>query len=299
VLECVVNVSEGRDHAVLDALAAVCGDALLDRHVDPDHHRAVFTLASPEPGGTEAAARRLTTLAARDLDLREHAGVHPRLGMIDVVPFVALPPTPPDVAVAAAHAFAAWLARTHGVPVFLYDDADPERRSLPVTRRDAFTRRAPDHGPTTPHPALGATAVGARPPLVAINLELDRDALALARAVATAVRERDGGLPGVRALGLALPSRSHSQVSLNVVDLDVAELETVCTAVREHVERAGAHVARVELVGLVPAAALARASESFRAWSGLSEEQTIEARVARAGAGASAATPAAAPEPPA
>ncbi len=294
-----MNVAEGRDHAVLDALAAVCGTALLDRHVDPDHHRAVFTLGSPDPGGTEAAARRLATLAARDLDRRVHDGVHPRLGMIDVVPFVALPPTPPDVAVAAARAFGAWLARTAAVPVFLYDDADGSHRSLPATRRDAFTTRAPDYGPDAPHPALGATAVGARPPLVAINVELDRDDLQLARSVATAVRERDGGLPGVRALGLRLGSRGHAQVSINVVDLDVIDLGTVCAAVREHLARGGAHVDRIELVGLVPAAVLARAGDGFRDWSGISEEQTIEARVARAAAGASAATPAAGPETPA
>jgi glutamate formiminotransferase len=290
VLECVVNVSEGRDLAVLDALAAVCGRALLDRHVDADHHRSVFTLGSPDPGGTEAAVRRLVTLAVRDLDLRRHEGVHPRFGVVDVVPFVALDPTPADVAVAAARAFAAWLARTHGVPVFLYDAADPQERSLPDTRRDAFTTRAPDHGPRAPDPARGATAVGARPPLVAINFDLDRDDLDLARAVASAVRERDGGLAGVRALGLRLPSRAIAQVSLNVVDLASTDLGRVCAAVRAQVEQRGARVAGVELVGLVPAFVLERAGAALD-WSGGSRGQSIEARVARAAGAASGATP--------
>jgi len=297
VLECVVNVSEGRDHAVLDALAAVCGAALLDRHVDPDHHRSVFTIASPEPGATEAAVRRLSSLAAQHLDQRTHAGVHPRLGMIDVVPFVALAPATPDTAVAAARAYAVWLARTHALPVFLYDDADPDHRTLPSLRREAFTTRRPDQGPGEPHPALGATAVGARAPLVAINLELDRDDLALARTVAGLVRERDGGLPGVRSLGITLASRGTAQVSLNLVELDTTGVEEACGAVRVAVEQRGAHVARVELVGLLPASALARCSERFREWSGLSEAQTIEARVARAAGGGAGDVPGPAADP--
>lgn len=292
MLACVVNMSEGRRGHVLDALAAACGPALLDLHVDPDHHRSVFTLAAADAGGTEAAVRRLATVAAEDLSLDGHDGVHPRLGAIDVVPFVALAPTPPDIAVAAARAFARWLGATLHVPAFLYGAADPEGRTLPEVRRDAFTQRAPDAGPREPHPRLGATAVGARPPLVALNVELDRDDLALAQLVARAVRERDGGLPGVRALGLRLESRGHAQVSLNLVDLDATGLEPAATAVRHQLEAAGARVGRVELVGLLPAAALAACSAKFLEWSGLSADQTIEARAARAAGGAGAATPA-------
>jgi glutamate formiminotransferase len=272
------------------ALEEAAGTALLDRHADPDHHRAVYTLATPEPAGTEAAARRLTEAVAARVSLEHHEGEHPRLGAVDVVPFVALAPTRAEVAVAAARRFATWIASALGVPAFLYDDADPAGRSLPSVRRDAFTERPPDAGPATPHPRLGATAVGARPPLAAVNVELDRDDLALARAVARAVRERDGGLPGVRALGLRLGSRGRSQVSMNLVDLDRTGLEAGCTAVRDRIEGAGAAVARVELVGLVPAAALHACSPAFLDWAGLSEDQTIEARAGRAGAGASGAT---------
>jgi glutamate formiminotransferase len=248
---------------------------------------------------TQLAARQLARAAADLLSLAHHEGVHPRLGVIDVVPFVALAQTPTADAVDAAEAFARWIADELGVPAFLYDDADPEHRTLPSVRRDAFGPRAPDFGPTAPHPRLGATAVGARRPLVAVNIELEDHDLVLARDVARQVRERDGGLPGVRALGLALPSVGRAQVSMNLVELDTTSLEQALSSVRERVEGAGGRVARVELVGLVPAAALEGASDGFLAWSGISTDQSIEARVAAAttgvrasgGAGGGAPTP--------
>jgi glutamate formiminotransferase len=279
VLECVVNVSEGRRAAVVHRLAAASGAALLDVHTDPDHHRSVFTIAAADPLVTQLGVRSLTRAAAELLALPEHEGVHPRLGVVDVVPFVALGATPTADAVDAARSYATWIAEELGVPAFFYDDADPEHRTLPSVRRDAFTARAPDVGPDAPHPRLGATAVGARRLLVAVNVELEGDDLALARRVAHLVRERDGGLPGVRALGLALPSVGRVQVSLNLVDLDATGLEPALSAVRDAVEAAGGRVARVELVGLVPAAALDGASDAFLAWSGIGPDQTIEARV--------------------
>ncbi len=294
-----MNVSEGRRGDVLDRLAGATGPALLDLHRDPDHHRAVFTIASAAGGETEAAVRRLATAAAAHLSLDDHDGVHPRLGVIDVVPFVALRPSRPDEAVAAARDFARWLASALEVPAFFYDRADPEHRSLPSLRREAFSTREPDAGPSTPHPTLGATAVGARNPLVAINVELDRDDVALARTIARGVRERDGGLRGVRALGLRLGSRGHAQVSMNLVDLDATGLEAACLAVRDRVEGHGAQVDRVELVGLVPAAALETCSAAFLEWSGISASDSIEARVALAASGAAAATPDAGPALPA
>jgi glutamate formiminotransferase len=280
VLECVVNVSEGRRADVVELLASACGAGLLDVHTDPDHHRSVFTIAAADPLVTQLGARNLTRAAAELLSLPEHEGVHPRLGVVDVVPFVALGSTPTTDAVDAAVSYARWIADELGVPAFLYDDADAEHRTLPSVRRDAFTDRAPDFGPADAHPRLGATAVGARRVLVAVNVELEGDDLALARRVAQQVRERDGGLPGVRALGLALPSTRRTQVSLNLVDLDATGLEPALVAVRDAVHAAGGRVARVELVGLVPAAALDGASDAFLAWSGIGREQTIEARVA-------------------
>ena len=164
--------------------------------------------------------------------------------------------------------------------MFLYGDADPERRTLPDARRDAFTRRAPDLGPSAPHPTLGAIAVGARPVLVAVNCELDRRDLALARSIAHTIRERDGGLPGVRALGLMLTSRGHAQVSMNLVALERTGLQQACETVRDLAGRVNGEVARVELVGLVPAAELARCDREFLEWSAIGPDQTIEARLA-------------------
>jgi glutamate formiminotransferase / 5-formyltetrahydrofolate cyclo-ligase len=279
VLECVVNVAEGRDAAVLSRLATACGDALLDLHADADHHRSVFTLAGPGPRDAAWAAAGLARAALTELDLAGHDGVHPRLGLVDVVPFVALG-EPPRVAIDAAREFAARLAAERAVPVFFYGAADPAGRDLPSVRRHAFTRRAPDLGPAQPHPRWGATAVGARPPLVAVNCWLDRDDLDLARSIATTVRERDGGLTGVRALGFRLPSSGQVQVSMNVTDLAATSVEAACTAVAAAGAAAGAEVTRVEWVGLIPADAIERCSPAFRAWSGLDPARSIEGRLA-------------------
>lgn len=277
MLECVPNVSEGRDPAVLDALAAACGPALLDRHVDRDHHRSVFTLAGDE---TTAAVRALAVAVSQRVDLTGHAGAHPRLGALDVVPFVALTGSTRVNAVDAARAFAAWAADALALPAFLYDAADPTRRTLPDVRREAFRTRAPDAGPSRPHPTLGAVAVGARDPLVALNCELARDDLTLARSIATRVRERDGGLPGVRALGLHLDSVGRAQVSMNLVALERTSLQVAWRTVDALARDAGTFVERVELVGLVPAAELARCDDDFLVWSGLGPDDTIEGRLA-------------------
>jgi glutamate formiminotransferase len=286
VLECVVNVSEGRDREVLDALARAAGSVTLDVHADADHHRAVFTLGG-DANAVEAAARRLAREAVTRIDLREHTGVHPRLGAVDVVPFVALGATPGASAIDAALAYARWSADELGVPAFLYGEADPRHCSLPDVRRDAFVRRAPDFDAATPRAGAGASAVGARPPLIAVNCELDRNDVSLARAIARDVRERDGGLPGVRALGLSLASRGRAQVSMNLVALERTGLEDACVAVRRRAEDAGATVERVELVGLLPASELERTSSEFLAWSGISPSSTIEARLDDVGAAAS------------
>jgi glutamate formiminotransferase / 5-formyltetrahydrofolate cyclo-ligase len=282
VLECVINVSEGQRAEVLAGLAAACGDALLDVHTDGDHHRSVFTLAAADGLGIVDAALALARAVAAAVDISVHRGVHPRLGALDVVPFVALEPAPASAAAAAAQSFAEAVARELALPVFLYDGADPEGRTLPSVRREAFVTRAPDRGPPEPHPRLGAVCVGARLPLVAINCNLPGDDLALAAAVARTVRERDGGLPGVRALAFPLPSQGQVQVSMNLVDLAATGLEAAITAVASETRRRGSEVAAVELVGLVPAAELDRCSPEFLSWAGLGPEHTVEARL-RAG----------------
>jgi glutamate formiminotransferase len=279
MLECVPNVSEGRDGAIVAALAEECGPSLLDVHTDRDHNRSVFTLAGPGFRDAETAVAALARAVAARLDLTHHEGVHPRIGMLDVVPFCALDEDH-EVAAAAAIAFAEWAAEDLALPSFLYDDADPLRRSLPELRAEAFTKRRPDVGPLAPHPTLGAVAVGARPPLVALNCWLDTPDVAVARRIAGKVRERDGGLAGVRALGLALESEDVVQVSMNLVDLPVTGIEAAVSEVRRLAERDHWEITRVEVVGLVPAAELARCTDEFRAWAHLRDEITIEARLA-------------------
>jgi glutamate formiminotransferase len=294
VLECVVNISEGRRAPVVAAVAAACGPSLLDVHTDPDHHRSVFTLAGPAGQVTDAALA-LARTALELIDLSVHAGVHPRLGAVDVVPFVPLGDPGANGLAAAGDVARAWARRASeelGVPTFLYGAADPRGRSLPDVRRRAFEGSGPDFGPPEPHPTAGAIAVGARPILVALNCELeaghagggdaDLDAdLTVARAVARAVRERDGGLPGVRALGFALASKGRAQVSMNLVDLQATGVEAACEAVRRAADGHRRSVTAVELVGLLPAAELERCSGGFLAWSGLSPDLTIEARLER------------------
>jgi glutamate formiminotransferase len=277
VLECVVNVSEGRRQEVLDELAAACGRALLDVHSDPDHHRSVFTLAGPE---VEDAASALARVALERIDITTHRGVHPRMGAVDVVPFVSLAGGGRGLAAETAQRWARRLAADVGVPAFLYGEADPAGRSLPETRRAAFVSRPPDFGPPVPHPRFGAVAVGARPVLVAVNCEIEGMAVEDAARVAAAVRERDGGLPGVRALAFPLASRDRVQVSMNLFDLEKTGIEAACQEVRR---LSGGRVVAVELVGLAPAGELDRLSPEFLAWSGIDLTASIEARLTAAG----------------
>jgi glutamate formiminotransferase len=261
VLECVLNVSEGRDRSVLDALARAAGHDLLDLHSDPHHHRSVLTLAGVE------APRRVTRIAVDRIDLRDHDGVHPRIGAVDVVPFVPLNGSSLTDAVTTRDAFAEWAATELGVPCFHYG---PER-TLPEVRRRAFVDLRPDVGPDAPHPTAGACAVGARPMLVAYNLWLEAADLDLARRVAAAVRG-----PSIRALGLAVGD--GVQVSLNLVSPDLVGPGAAWDLVA-----ALAPIARAELVGLVPRAVLDR--EPAARWErlDLDPERTIEARLAARG----------------
>lgn len=261
MIECVVNISEGRDPDVLAALDAAAGSALLDRHTDPDHHRSVFTLAGVE------AVRSLAREAVARLDLRSHDGVHPRIGVVDVVPFVSLGESSATEALAARDDYAAWSARELGVPCFYYG---PER-TLPDVRRGAFATLAPDTGGPDPHPTAGASAVGQRGLLVAYNLWLAEPDLALARRIASSVRS-----PSVRALGLAVGDAV--QVSMNLIAPDHVGPAQVFDQVA-----ALAPVDRAELVGLVPRAVLDAVPVDRWAELDLDAERTIEARLESAG----------------
>jgi glutamate formiminotransferase / 5-formyltetrahydrofolate cyclo-ligase len=268
VLECVINISEGRDLERVARIAATAGPALLDRHSDAHHHRSVLTIVG------EDGARAVTTAAVQELDLADHDGVHPRLGVVDVVPFVALAGTTTAAAVAARDAFARWLADVHAVPCFLYGD----ERTLPEVRRTAFRSLRPDAGPPSPHPTAGASAVGARPPLVAFNVWVDGTDLALARRLAKEVRE-----PGIRALGLQVGARL--QVSMNLVDPFVLGPAAAFDAVAEAASRAGVQVTGAELVGLVPDAVLQAVPRARWAELDLADDRTIEARLDARGLG--------------
>src|SRR5262249_25815611 len=258
----------------LRAIAVTTGPALIDVHADADHNRAVFTLASPDAATVVDATRALADAVASSISVVSHEGVHPFMGALDVVPFVWLGTDAAERSrsVAAARDFGAWWAEAHAVPVFLYDEADPSGRDLPQARRAAFATRTPDFGPAAPHPTLGATAVGARRPLVAINLWLATPDVAVARRIARSAPQRDGGLAGVRALGLAMRSANQAQVSMNLFDLGRTGAEAACDAVRELGRREQTEVARVELVGLVPRREAERWSPAFRAWSGLDDD---------------------------
>jgi len=263
VLECVVNISEGRRPEVLAELADAAKPDLLDVHTDPDHHRSVFTVVG------EAAPRRRAATAVAALDLRRHDGVHPRIGVVDVVPFVPLAGATFDDAVQARDDFGRWAAAELGVPSFRYG---PER-SLPEVRRHAFTALVPDFGGSTPHRTAGAMAIGARSVLVAYNVWVTGSDLSATRRMAAAVRE-----PRLRTLGLDVGGRM--QVSMNLVaphDLGPAEaFDVVAKAARAQ----GAQVDGAELVGLIPAEVLHAIAPERWSELDLGAERTIEARVA-------------------
>jgi glutamate formiminotransferase len=285
VLECAVNVSEGRDKGLLRLLADSCRGALADLHSDADHNRSVFTLVGP-PREVEQAAHRLARAAVGSLDLRRHSGVHPRFGVLDVVPWVGLEGWPlRDAAEGSAMAraaerarrsFASWAAAELGLPVFLYG---PER-SLPELRRRAWKDLVPDLGPSAPHPTAGSVAVGLRPLLVAYNLWMRVDVTeAVAKSLAAGLRS-----PDVRALALRVGGRY--QVSCNLI----APFATGPASVYDRVARL-APVERAEVVGLVPQGVLASVPEDRWPELGLSEGLTIESRLSRRGVAAWALEP--------
>jgi glutamate formiminotransferase len=271
VLECVVNISEGRDHAVLDKLREAAGACLLDVHEDIDHHRSVFTLAGPA-GDVERDVRRLASAAIDLVDLGQHHGVHPRIGALDVVPWASLTGWPVrdgpfEEALAARDRFAVWAGQTLKLPCFVYG---PER-TLPELRSRAWSDLSPSTGPDRPHHSAGAVACGARPILVAYNLWLVEPDLSLAHRVASALRG-----PRLRTLGLAVGEQV--QVSCNLISPWQMGPETVYDAVAGQ-----AKVARAELVGLIPFDVLHAIDARRWAQLGLDPGLTIEARLERAG----------------
>ena len=303
LLECVPNVSEGRDPAGVEAMArafASKGATLLDVESDPDHNRSVITVVGTRRQVVEGAVAGAREASAR-IDLRRHQGAHPRMGATDVVPFIPLAGAEMSDAVAAAVDAAERIATDLAIPTYLYGDAarKPDRHDLAKVREGQFEgireaiatdpARAPDFGPRAVHPSAGATAVGARFFLIAFNVDLDTEDLAVARRIAKEVRERDGGLPGVKALGFALPQRRWVQVSMNLVDYRKTSPVAAFDAVASRAEAAGVRIAGSELVGLIPQAACPPDFERRVRLLTFDPDQVIETRLARKrGAGTAA-----------
>lgn len=295
-VECIANVSEGRDEAAVREIVAaadgVPGAHVLGWEMDPDHNRSVVTLAGSPPVVGEAALA-LCEAAFSRIDLSAHDGVHPRVGAVDVLPFVPLAGSTMDDCVALARSVGKELGDRFEVPVFLYERAAsrPERVDLAAIRAGGLDGLAgrmaggdpwlPDFGPAALHPRAGAVVVGAREVLVAYNVELATDDLSIARAIARAVRASDGGLPGVKALGLATPSRGCVQVSMNLVDPGTTGIATVFERVRELAAERGVAVAGGELIGLVPRAIVDEAFGRTLARRGFDADRIIENRLER------------------
>jgi glutamate formiminotransferase len=268
LIECVPNVSEGRREESIASLAAVIeapGVRLLDRSSDVSHNRTVFTFAG-EAGAMQQAVLRLFDAALTAIDLRAHEGVHPRMGAVDVVPFVPIDAATMEDCVALARSTGAMVAERFQVPVFLYEEAaaTAARRSLADIRRGGVRGVAirmkqpawqPDFGPAVPHPTAGATAIGARPILIAYNVNLASNRLDVAKRIAASIRESGGGLSHVKAMGVHLES-GVVQVSMNLTDFRETSMTTVFDAVAAAAAADGVRVLESELIGLAPAAAL-------------------------------------------
>jgi glutamate formiminotransferase len=287
-VECVPNFSEGRSpervRLIADAIAAVSTAYVLDTHIDPDHNRSVITFVAPPETVVEAAVNAVRR-ASEIIDMRTHQGEHPRLGATDVLPFVPVRGVSMDDCVRIAHEAGAIIARDLSIPVYFYERAAlrPERVNLEDVRRGALEllreqittnpERAPDVGPSQVHESAGAIAVGARPFLIAFNVILRSDDVAVARQIARTIRARSGGLPFVKALGFRLHTRGLVQVSMNLVNYEVTGMTAAYDAISREADRLGVAIESTEIVGLVPQAAMDRDAPYF------SESKILEHRI--------------------
>lgn len=296
VLEAVPNFSEGRDSDTIAALAAAmrgAGADVADRSSDPDHHRSVFTLLGP-PAAVEAAVLAAAAVAVERIDLRRHEGVHPRIGALDVLPFVPLAGLTMADARASARRVARRLADELGLPVYYYAEAsEPPGRGLAALRRGGFetlaaewpAERTPDVLPAEwphpgAHPTAGAVCVGARGVLLAWNVYLDGVPLDAARGIAGEIRERDGGFRGVRALALELPRRDAVQISMNVEDVQATPPMSVFRRIEALAGRHGGRTAGTEVIGLLPDELVASAAGDRLALTGDARERMLSRRMA-------------------
>ncbi len=290
LIECVPNVSEGRRLEVVAAMAeairGVPGVRLLDLSSDPSHNRSVFTLAG-DPIGVERAVLALFERATAGIDLRAHKGEHPRLGAVDVVPFIPIEGATMADCVTLAKKVGAEVAARFGIPVYLYEEAssNPARKNLEDIRRGEFEGLAakiaspdwsPDFGPKAPHPTAGASVIGARMPLIAYNINLATDRLDVAKKIAAAIRQSSGGFRYVKAAGFMLQDRGIVQVSMNLTNYEKTPIFRVFETVKREAERYGVSILESEIVGLVPAAALNAAAEFYLQIASFKPDQILE-----------------------
>jgi glutamate formiminotransferase/formiminotetrahydrofolate cyclodeaminase len=293
LVECVPNFSEGRNvetiRALTAAVTAVKGVWLLDEERDEDHHRSVLTFAGT-PESVAEAAFQATRLATTLIDLRRHQGGHPRVGATDVVPFVPIRGVTMEDCVALAIGLGERIARELNIPVFLYERAAPrqERAQLESIRRGGLEGLAarmedpawiPDFGPRRLHPTAGATIVGARPPLIAYNVNLQTGNLDVAKTIAKAIRTSSGGLPSLKAIGVPLASRGIVQVSMNLTNFEVTPIHVAFETVRREADKQGTTVVGSEIVGLVPQRALIQTAEASLKLERFDPTQVLETRL--------------------
>ena len=296
LIECIPNVSEGRRPEVVaamaDAVRRVQGVRLLDYSSDASHNRSVFTLVG-DAAGVEQAVMALVERAVTDIDLRTHRGEHPRLGAVDVIPFVPIEGVTMADCVALAKKTGAAIARRFQVPVYLYEEAsdNPARRNLEDIRRGEFeglaakmasTEWAPDFGPATPHASAGASVVGARMPLIAYNINLATDRIDVAKKIAAAIRQSSGGFRYVKAAGFKLEDRGIVQVSMNLTNYEKTPIFRVFETVKREAARYGVSILESEIVGLIPSAALAGAAEFYLQLEGFKPDQVLENKLRQA-----------------
>jgi glutamate formiminotransferase len=293
LIECIPNFSEGRRPEVIeqlaDAVRSVDGVSLLDVQSDPTHNRCVVTFVGHEGPIAEAAFRAIQK-AAELIDLNQHQGAHPRFGATDVLPFVPLRPEDAPVCIEVAQKLAKRVAADLQIPVFLYEDAAriPEHKNLAAFRGKGFEEmrevigseplKTPDEGEARVHATAGAVAIGARFPLIAFNVNLDSDDLDLAKRIAVEIRERDGGMKCVKAMGVLLEDGAV-QVSMNLTDYRVTSMSDVVAAIAERAGAAGMPIRESEVVGLLPQDALVRLAQSALYATGFSRDQVLEAQV--------------------
>lgn len=296
IVECVPNFSEGRRPEIVlsisQAIAAVETVCVLDRHVDPDHNRSVITFVASAEKIVEAAVVAVRR-AAELIDMRTHRGEHPRLGATDVLPFVPIKGVSLEDCASLAHAAGERIGNELGIPVFYYERAAlrPDRVNLEDVRRGALELlreqiahdpdRVPDRGPRQTHETAGAIAVGARPFLIAFNVVLKSDDIAIARQIARSIRARHGGLPFLKALGFQLHTRGLVQVSMNLVNYEVTGMDAAFTAVANEATKLGVEIDSAELVGLTPQNALDRNAAYFSKLLNFTDDKILENRMSQ------------------